>query len=104
MLQWPACGQQVWPAGHEALLSAVQKLSLIRLHEPTARVAGRAFRQSPSQASPILSRSESTEPGFGVRTQLSFRSMTPSPSMSVLPLQASPRVVPPPDAGTWAGL
>src|SRR2546425_11281228 len=56
-LQWPTCGQQVCPTGHAALLSAVQKNSLIRLHEPTARLEGRAFRQSPSQASPMPSES-----------------------------------------------
>src|SRR5882724_2851780 len=103
MLQWPTAGQQVCPTGHAALVSAVQKVSLIRLHEPTARFEGRGFRQSPSQASPILSKSWSTCPMFGGRTQLSSRSWTPSPSVSVLPLHAAPRVEEPP-AGTCAGL
>src|SRR5882672_11286293 len=47
-LQWPTCGQQVCPTGHAALVSAVQKVSLIRLHDPTARFEGRGFRQSVS--------------------------------------------------------
>ena len=102
-LQWPTAGQQVCPTGHAALVSAVQKLSLIRLHDPTARGEGRAFRQSPSQASPMPSPSWSVCPVFGVRTQLSSRSWTLSPSMSVLLLHAAPRVVEP-VPGTCAGL
>src|SRR3989442_4753172 len=39
-LQWPTCGQQICPTGHAALVSAVQKVSLIRLHDPTARFEG----------------------------------------------------------------
>src|SRR6266702_2515659 len=52
--------------GHWA--SAVQTISLERLHEPVASAATAAPRQSPSQASPSLSWSELVWVGLGVRT------------------------------------
>src|SRR5262245_60168725 len=62
MLQWPAAGQSPL---------AVQNCSLMRLQEPLGSVVVVGLPQSPSQASPTLSRSVSFCDGFGVRTQLS---------------------------------
>src|SRR6266581_8951982 len=58
-LQWPTAGQ---------LASMVHDVSLIRLHDPTARSTGRGFRQSPSQTSPTPSWSLSVWDKFAVRT------------------------------------
>src|SRR5882724_2885117 len=93
--QTPVTGQSVL---------RVQMVALVRLHEPLDRICERALTQSPSQASPMWSPSESTcGAGFGVRTQLSLLSGTPSPSRSVFPLHARPsRLEPPP--GVCSGL
>src|SRR2546426_2935823 len=93
-LQWPTAGQSPFVA---------HCCSLIRLHEPVARVAGRGFRQSPSQTSPTPSWSVSVWAVFAVRTQLSRRSWIVSPSRSPEPEQAFPRVPAAPD-GIWTGL
>src|SRR5262245_13868542 len=81
--------------GHWALL--VHWMVLLRLHEPIGRVTTWALTQSPSQASPSRSPSAFVcGRGLGVRTQLSTRSLTPSPSRSaLLESQAAPRPVPP---------
>src|SRR5262245_51971825 len=59
--------------------SVEQICELVRLHEPLARTTGPALEQSPSQASPIPSLSESCWVGFGVLTQLSTLSLIVSP-------------------------
>src|SRR2546422_1498137 len=76
--------------------SVEQMWSLLRLQLPglvPVNVMAVAPAQSPSQASPIPSRSESVCRGFGVRTQLSGGlplSLKPSPSRSVFLSQATP--------------
>src|SRR5262245_58257906 len=94
MLQWPTAGQSPL---------AVQNCSLMRLQEPLSSVVVVGLPQSPSQASPTLSRSVSFCDELKVRTQLSSLSAKPSPSRSPLPLHAAPLVEEPP-AGTCAGL
>src|SRR5262249_10995612 len=76
-------------AGHWA--SVVQMMVFVLLQVPWDRTAEVAPEQSPSQASPMPSPSWSAWPGFGVRTQLSLRSLMPSPSRSEVWSQAVPR-------------
>src|SRR6266436_4987410 len=64
--------------------SVVQRVVGVLSHDPKARTTLWGLTQSPSQASPMWSPSLSIcGAGFGVRTQLSKRSLTPSLSLSL---------------------
>src|SRR5262245_37188627 len=84
------------------LAFVVQIVVLVRAQTPADAVAAAAPVQSPSQAFPSLSPSAFAWLAFGVRTQLSRLSTTPSPSRSVSWLQAAPRSWLLPAA--WSGL